>query len=122
MQPVLRLLLRLCCEAVPQSRNVLMQRKIDRRGPLDTGQELGNDEQKIGLPAELLRGKGLVRWWDWIFAILYIGFTGIIMQLIGFRLLASTASPYPFTPDEMNRLERERRLRRVGINSLSSQL
>ena len=64
-------------------------------------------------------GRGLLQWWDWIFALLYLGaFTGIVMQLIGFRLLASTTSPYPFTPEEMERFDRERRLRRAGISSI----
>jgi hypothetical protein len=60
--------------------------------------------------------KSLVHWWDWIFAVLCVGgFTGIIMQLIGFRLLSSKTSPYPFTPEELCRFDRERRLRRIGI-------
>jgi hypothetical protein len=60
--------------------------------------------------------QGLVQWWDWIFGLLYFGaFAGIVMQLIGFRLLASTNSPYPFTQLEMDRFDRERRLRRAGI-------
>ena len=61
-------------------------------------------------------GHGLVQWWDWIFALLYLGaFTGIVMQLIGFRLLASKTSRYHFTPEEMGRFDRERRLRRIDI-------
>lgn len=58
----------------------------------------------------------LVQWHDWLFALLYIGaFTGIIMQLIGFRLLANKASPYHFTHEEMGRFNREQRLRHIGI-------
>jgi hypothetical protein len=61
-------------------------------------------------------GRGLVQWWDWVFAIVYIGaFTGIVMQLIGFRLLANVNSPYPFAPEELGRFDREQRLRRIGI-------
>lgn len=61
-------------------------------------------------------GHGLVQWRDWLFALLYLGtFIGIVMQLIGFRLLASKTSPYHFTPKEMGRFDRERRLRRIGI-------
>jgi hypothetical protein len=41
------------------------------------------------------------------------------MQLIGFRLLASTTSPYRFAPEEMARFDRERRLRRIGITPYS---
>jgi hypothetical protein len=37
------------------------------------------------------------------------------MQLIGFKLLSSKASPYPFAPEELSRFDRERRLRRIGI-------
>jgi hypothetical protein len=61
-------------------------------------------------------GQGLVQWRDWLFALIYLAaFTGIVMQLIGFRLLASTTSPYRFAPEEMGRFDRERRLRRIGI-------
>jgi hypothetical protein len=61
-------------------------------------------------------GHGLVQWRDWLFALIYLAaFTGIVMQLIGFRLLASTTSPYRFAPEEMGRFDRERRLRRIGI-------
>jgi hypothetical protein len=61
-------------------------------------------------------GHGLVQWRDWLFALFYIGaFVGIVMQLIGFRLLANKASPYHFTPEEMSRFDRERRLRHIGI-------
>jgi hypothetical protein len=61
-------------------------------------------------------GQGLVQWRDWLFALIYIAaFTGIVMQIIGFRLLASTTSPYRFAPEEMGRFDRERRLRRIGI-------
>jgi hypothetical protein len=58
----------------------------------------------------------LVHFWDWIFAALCAGFfAGFIMNVIGFRLLASKTSPYPFAPEEMDRNDRERRLRRIGI-------
>jgi hypothetical protein len=60
--------------------------------------------------------QGLVHWWDWIFAALCVGFfTGFIMNVIGFRLLASKTSPYPFALEEMERNDREGRLRRIGI-------
>jgi len=61
-------------------------------------------------------GHGWVQWRDWLFALIYLAaFTGVVMQLIGFRLLASPMSPYPFAPEEMRRFDRERRLRRIGI-------
>jgi hypothetical protein len=60
--------------------------------------------------------KGLVHWQDWIFAALCLAFfTGFIMNFVGFRLLASKSSPYPFAPEELNRNNREERLRLIGI-------
>ena len=57
-----------------------------------------------------------MQWWDWILGLLYLGaFSGIVMQYVGFWLLASPTSPYPFAPEEMDRFDRERRLRRAGI-------
>ena len=57
--------------------------------------------------------QGMVQWWDWILAVLCVGaFIGIIMQLIGFKLLAS---PHTFAPEEMGRFDRERRLRSISI-------
>jgi hypothetical protein len=61
-------------------------------------------------------GQGLLQWRDGLFALIYLAaFTGIVMQLIGFRVLASTTSPYRFAPEEMGRFDREPRLRRLGI-------
>jgi hypothetical protein len=40
---------------------------------------------------------------------------GIVMQFIGFRILADDNSPYPFTPEEMNRNEPKGQLHRGGI-------
>jgi hypothetical protein len=37
------------------------------------------------------------------------------MQLIGFKLLASKTSPYPFVPEELDRFDREQRLRNIGV-------
>ena len=60
--------------------------------------------------------QGLVHWWDWILAALCLGFfTGFIMNVIGFHLLASKNSPYPFAPEELSRNNRKERLRRIGI-------
>ena len=60
--------------------------------------------------------KGLVHWWDWIFAALSVGFfSGFIINVIGFKLLSSKTSPYAFAAEEMGRYDRERRLRRIGI-------
>jgi hypothetical protein len=61
-------------------------------------------------------GQGMTHWWDWILAIVYIGaFLGIVMQLIGFRVMADPNSPYPFTPEEMSRNDPDGQLRRAGI-------
>lgn len=58
-------------------------------------------------------GLDTAHWWDWPLAILYIAaFMSIVMQLIGFRILADPNSPYPFTPEEMNR---KGQLHRAGI-------
>jgi hypothetical protein len=76
---------------------------------------LGHVPLGIWYLAEVM-GRGVVQRWDWVFAILYIGaFIGIVMQLIGFRLLASASSPYPFAPEELERFDREQRLRRIGV-------
>jgi Protein of unknown function with HXXEE motif len=57
------------------------------------------------------------RWWDLIFGILYLGFfAGVIMQRFALGgPLASPNSRYPFATEEMNRNDREGRLRRAGI-------
>ena len=61
-------------------------------------------------------GQGTAQWWDLLFGVLYLGFfSGVIMQRIAFGPLASPTSPYPFSAEEMNRNDRERRLRRAGI-------
>lgn len=60
--------------------------------------------------------QGLLHWRDWIFAALCLAFfTGFIMNVIGFKLLASKTSPYPFTLEELSRNNREGHLRRIGI-------
>lgn len=61
--------------------------------------------------------QGLIHWWDWIFGLLILGFfMGFVMQVVGFRLIAPrAANTHPYTPDEYNKWDRERRLRRVGI-------
>ncbi|RAI44374.1 hypothetical protein [Rhodoplanes roseus] len=43
------------------------------------------------------------------------GFSRIVMQGIGFTLLGNPTSPYPSAPEELNRFDRERRLRAIGI-------
>ena len=65
--------------------------------------------------------RGTVRWWDLIFGILYLGFfAGVIMQRIALGgPLASPNSRYPFATEEMNRNDREGRLRRAGIEPRS---
>ena len=65
--------------------------------------------------------RGAARWWDLVFGLLYLGFfAGVIMQRIGLNgPLASPNSRYPFATEEMNRNDRERRLRRAGIEPRS---
>jgi Protein of unknown function with HXXEE motif len=66
-------------------------------------------------------GHGPARWWDVVFGFLYLGFfAGVIMQRIALGgPLANPNSPYPFAKEEMNRNDRERRLRRAGIEPRS---
>jgi hypothetical protein len=60
--------------------------------------------------------KGTVTLWDWGLAIVYLGgFIGLVMQLIGFRILAAKDSPYPFAPEEMERFNRSGNLARLAI-------
>ena len=65
--------------------------------------------------------QGATRWWDLVFGLLYLGFfAGVIMQRIGLNgPLSSPNSRYPFATEEMNRNDRERRLRRAGIEPRS---
>ncbi len=52
---------------------------------------------------------------DCVLAVIYLGaFAGVVMQLIGFRLLAAKDSPYPFAPEEMERFNRRGHLARLG--------
>lgn len=61
-------------------------------------------------------GQGMAQWWDWVLAIVYMGaFMGIVMQVIGFRVLAGPNSPYPFTSSEMNRNDPDGQPSRAGI-------
>ena len=65
--------------------------------------------------------RGAARWWDLGCGILYLGFfVGVIMQRIALGgPLASPNSRYPFATEEMNRNDREGRLRRAGIEPRS---
>jgi len=61
--------------------------------------------------------KSTVTPWDWVLGLIYLGcFIGVVMQLIGFRLLAAKDSPYPFAPEEMERFDRRGHLARLGKN------
>ena len=63
-------------------------------------------------------GQGMAQWWDWLLAIIYIGwFVGIVMQVIGFRVLADPESPYPFTSEEMNRNDPDDQRSRAHITA-----
>ena len=59
--------------------------------------------------------KGGFTFWDCALAVVYLGcFMGVVMQLIGFKLLAAKDSPYPFAPEEMERFDRSSHLARLG--------
>ncbi|HQZ13275.1 MAG TPA: HXXEE domain-containing protein [Devosia sp.] len=54
--------------------------------------------------------------WNWAAAAGYLAFfTGVVMLWLGFTVLADKNSPYPFTPEEMERWNRKRHLARLGI-------
>jgi len=60
--------------------------------------------------------EGIIGGWDWLFAVLYMGFfAGVVMARVGYGLLGSAESRYPFAAAEMARFDRVRRLERVGI-------
>ena len=55
---------------------------------------------------------------DCLLAVVYLGcFMGVVMQLVGFRILSAKDSPYPFSPEEMERFNRRRHLTRLGIEA-----
>jgi hypothetical protein len=59
--------------------------------------------------------RGWIRGWDWIVAVIYlVSFIGIVMKWLGYTVLADKDSPYPFTPEEMARFSRDRRLAHIG--------
>lgn len=60
---------------------------------------------------------GIINWWDWIFGILLLGFfMGFVMQIVGFRVLAPRgANRWNYPLEEYGKWDRERRLRRAGI-------
>lgn len=58
--------------------------------------------------------KGMINLWDWIFAVVYIAlFIGIGMMRIGYEILAKEDSDYPFTPEEIERFDRQGHLARI---------
>ncbi|MFJ9381215.1 HXXEE domain-containing protein [Streptomyces sp. NPDC101455] len=64
-------------------------------------------------------GQNLISGWDWLFAVASIAFfIGVIMLRIGYGIMVDKNSPHPFTPAEMNRFGRLRRLRHAGITPL----
>lgn len=63
--------------------------------------------------------QGGIGWADWLFGIIYLAaFMAIVMQWLTTVVLADRNSPHPFTPDEMARFDRERRLAHAGIEPL----
>jgi len=61
----------------------------------------------------------MITGWDWLFAVVYlVFFMGVIMMRIGYGLMSSRDSHYPFDLTELNRWNREKRLHRAGITPL----
>jgi hypothetical protein len=59
--------------------------------------------------------KGTVPLWNWALAAVYLGcFIGIVMKYLGYGILASKDSPYPFAPEEMERFNRSGNLARLA--------
>jgi hypothetical protein len=55
--------------------------------------------------------RGAITAADWFIAVPYlIGWAGVFLAWMGYVWLADRHSPYPFTPEEMSRFERYRRL------------
>lgn len=58
----------------------------------------------------------LIHWWDWVLAVFYLAFfMGVIMRLIGYGALSSRDSKHSFAREEIDRWDRERRLRHAGV-------
>ena len=58
--------------------------------------------------------KSLITLWDWVFAVVAIGvFIGVGMLKIGYGVLASEDSPYPFAREELERFDRSGHLERI---------
>lgn len=66
--------------------------------------------------------RGMIRIWDWVFAMAYIGcFVGVGMLKIGYGLLANKVSSYPFAPEEMERFDRRGHLARIGRSGIAQE-
>ncbi len=68
-----------------------------------------------------MHSKSILTLWDWLFAALYLaGFVVVGMNAVGYMILADKDSPYPFSPEEMERFRRRHhiaRIRKVGADS-----
>ena len=59
--------------------------------------------------------KGMIRLWDWLFAIAYMAFFIFFgMMKIGYGILADKDSPYGFAPEEMGRFDPRAHLERIA--------
>jgi Protein of unknown function with HXXEE motif len=59
--------------------------------------------------------RGMITPLDWVFAVVYMAlFMGLGMMKIGYGTLAHEDSPYPFTPEELNRFNRPDHLARIA--------
>ena len=60
-----------------------------------------------------------VPWWNWVAGFAYFAFfSAFLIMWVGFTLLASPDSPYPFAPEEMERWNRKRHRARLGLPEL----
>jgi hypothetical protein len=63
--------------------------------------------------------KGMISGWDWLFGVLYmVVFIGVVFQVLGYGIMASPHSRYPFDRAEIVKWDRERRLMRAGVTPL----
>ena len=61
--------------------------------------------------------------WNWAAGFGYlVFFSAVLIMWVGFTLLTDKDSPYPFTPEEMERWDRRRHRARLGLAELSNSI
>lgn len=61
-----------------------------------------------------IHSNGIVTGWDWLFAIVYLGFfLGVIMNKMTYSWLADKNSPYAFADEEMKKFNVQEKLERL---------